>query len=151
MYTSPIQKFLRRFVVIWLLAIVILLALYVIFLSPLSPLHQCTLIGCRDLLELKLSHEPTSTYTLLVTDPTGDTRRITCTPGLSSASSNGSAICRTGIVTIYQFSPAQVTVTITWQAGSYSVSGSPRYETFHPNGLFCPPRCRLGKLSLDLP
>jgi hypothetical protein len=151
MYTSPFRKFLRRYLLVWIVAVAVLLVLYVIFLSPLSPFHRCTLIGCRDTLELTLSHEPTSPYTLLLTSSTGETRRITCTPGVASANSDNSAICRTGIVSIYRFTPSSVTVVITWPGESYSMSGDPVYDTFHPNGLFCPPICRLGKLSLDLP
>ena len=151
MDASPLRKILRRFLVVWIVAVITLLVLYAIFFSPLSPLHSCSQIGCRDTLELNLGHGPISPYTILLTGPSGETRRVSCTPGEATASTDMSALCRTGIVSIYGFTPSTVTVTITWQGGSYTMSGTPSYDSFRPNGLFCPPTCRLGKLSVDLP
>ena len=151
MYTPPYSKLVRRLVVIWIVAVMLFAFVYGVFFSPISPFHACTLVGCRDTLELTLSHEPAGQYTLQLTNASGESRRITCTPGVSTATSDASAICRSGIVTIYGYAPASVTVDITWQGGYYDMSGVPVYETFHPNGLFCPPSCRLGKLRLELP
>ncbi len=151
MDTSPLRQFLRRFSVVWIVAVIILLALYTVFLSPLSPFYTCSQVGCRDTLKLTLSHEPTSPYTILLTGPSGETRRVSCSPGEAKASADMSALCRTGIVSIYGFTPSTVTVTITWQGGSYTMTGTPSYDSFRPNGLFCPPTCRLGKLSVNLP
>jgi hypothetical protein len=151
MYPSPFQRFLRRFLVIWIVLVVIIGALFVIFLSPLSPFHRCTLMGCRDTLDLILTHEPPGQYTILLTSPSGEVRRLTCIPGQVSSQEELSALCRVGIVTLYGFVPSQVTVEVTWQAGSYTLSGSPSYQRFRPNGLFCPPACLLGKLSVNLP
>ncbi len=151
MYTPPYSRWIRCIVRIWIAVLVILAVVYGILLSPISPLHRCTLMGCRDTLELSLSHEPSSAYTVELTSSTGETRQITCTPGQISARSDTSARCRNGIVTFYGLSPAGVEIVITWQAGSYQVNGSPTYATFRPNGLFCPPSCRLGKLSVSLP
>lgn len=151
MDTTPQRRFLRRFLVVWIAAVSILIVLYAIFFSPLSPFHYCSQVGCRDTLELILSHEPTSPYTILLTSPSGETRRVSCTPGKASASTDMSAVCRTGIVSIYGFTPSIVSVTISWQGGSYSLNGTPGYDSFRPNGLFCPPTCRIGKLSLYLP
>ncbi len=151
MYPTPVQKFLRRFLVGWIVIVIVLLVLYVIFLSPLSPFHMCTLMGCRDTLDLMLTHEPTSPYTIQLTSSTGETRQITCTPGKISMESDNSVICRTGIVTIYGFTPAKVAVEITWQDGSFKIDGTPTYKNFRPNGPFCAPTCRLGKLAVNLP
>ncbi len=151
MYTSPLERFLRHFLFVWVIAVVLVVIFLFIFVSPLSPFHQCTLIGCRDALDLTISREPHSEYTIKLTSNTGETRSVTCTPGTVSASGPIDALCRTGIVTVYGFSPAEVTVQITWQGGSYMVTKRPEYTTLHPNGIFCPPSCRLGKISLELP
>lgn len=151
MYTSPFGKFLRRFLIIWIIAVVLVVVFLLIFVSPLSPFHTCTLIGCRDALQLSLTHEPPGQYSILLTSSTGETRSVTCAPGVNSASGAIEALCRTGSVIIYGFTPADVTVEITWQGGSYTTTGHPDYTSLHPNGLFCPPTCRLGKLSILLP
>jgi hypothetical protein len=151
MYSPPSRKLIRRIVIIWIVVIIILAMLYVLVISPLSPFHRCTLMGCRDSLKLTLSHEPPTQYTLLATSSTGASRSVTCTPGETSAASDTSTLCRTGIVTIYGFTPADVTVSITWQGGSYTMHGSPIYQAFRPNGIFCPPSCQLGRLSVELP
>jgi hypothetical protein len=151
MNTPPSRKLIRRIVIIWIVIIIIFALVYGLFFSPLSPFHRCTLMGCRDSLELTLSHEPPTQYTLLLTSSTGESRSVTCTPGETSAASDTSALCRTGIVTIYGFAPGDVTVSITWEGGSYSMRGSPVYQTFHPNGISCPPSCQSGRLSVELP
>jgi hypothetical protein len=148
---SPFQRFLRRFSVVWIIIFGVILGLFILFIAPLSPFHRCTLIGCQDTLELSLSHEPPSRYAVVVTASTGEARTITCTPSVVSAASDVSTLCRTGIITIYGFTPSQVTVDISWQGGNYSTNGRPTYETFRPNGIFCPPTCRLARLLLEVP
>ncbi len=152
MNTTPSGKFLQRFLIVWIIAVIFVVLFLFVFISPLSPFHACTLIGCRDTLQLKLAHEPLSQYTILLTSSSGETRSVTCSPGKISATNPTDAMCRTGIVSIYGFSPAEVTVQVTWQGGDYTTTnGHPEYTTFHPNGIFCPPACRLGKLSIELP
>ncbi len=151
MDVTPHRKFFRRFLVVWIAAVIILLAIFAIFFSPLSPFHYCSQVGCRDTLELTLSNEPNTPYTILLTSSTGDTRLVTCIPGEASASTDMSVVCRPGIVNIYGYTPTTVSVTVSWQGGYYDITGAPRYVSFRPNGLFCPPSCRLGKLSVVLP
>ena len=151
MKMSPVQCFIRRYTVLWIAIFVLIMVVFILFLSPLSPFHRCTLIGCRGTLELTLSHEPPSQYSMTVTASTGETRTVTCTPGEIKADNDSASLCRTGIVTIYGFTPSQVTVDIGWEGGSYSTSARPVYETFRPNGIFCPPVCTLARLSLAMP
>ncbi|HSB65240.1 MAG TPA: hypothetical protein VLD65_01600 [Anaerolineales bacterium] len=151
MYTPPSKKNIFRLAIVWIAAIIILALLYGIFLSPLSPFRQCTLIGCRDTLEISLAHEPPGQYSLVLTSSMGDIRRVVCLPGEISAVDDMSALCRAGIVTIYAFTPPDVTINISWSGGSYSTSAQPTYETIHPNGSSCPPACQIGKLSIALP
>ncbi len=151
MYTKKYNIWIRRLFFAWIAVIVVLAVVYGIFLSPISPFHYCTLIGCRDTLELTFTHEPPTQYSILLTAQDGETRSLTCTPGESTAANGVSATCRKGIVTIYGFTPGKVAVDISWQGGSYSTTGNPDYRTFRPNGLFCPPACRLGKLTIAIP
>jgi hypothetical protein len=149
------NKFIRYLMILLILLLVIILALFGFFVSPFSPQHVCTLMGCRDSLELDLSHEPPQKYTLLVTGGSGDARSVTCTPGIDSAQSAATGpfavTCQSGKVTFYDFAPSKVTVQITWQGSNYTTSGRPSYHTFRPNGPFCPPECRAGSFQVDIP
>jgi hypothetical protein len=151
MFTSRFHKFNRRLSMIGIVSLVVLLVLIGLFISPLSPFHMCTLIGCRDTLELTLSHEPTSPYTALFTSATGETRTFTCTPNQISAADDLSIFCRLGTITIYGFTPSYVSIEINWLNERYSASVQPSYEILRPNGLFCPPSCRVGKIRIELP
>jgi len=129
----------------------IVILLVVVPTSPLSPLHMCTLIGCQDALELTFSREPPGQYSVQLTTSTGETRSVSCTNGEFSSADDTSYICKTGIISIYNFTPASVTVEIRWQGGSYTTSGQPTYTSFQPNGPSCPPTCRVGKMLVELP
>ena len=151
MYPPAKAKFFRTLIIIWIAVVILAALVYGLFFSPLSPFHQCTLIGCRDTLELSLSHEPNVQYSILLTSQDGTTRNITCTPGSNTASGDATAICRTGIVTVYGFAPKSVNVEISWKGGNYTTYTSPSYAPFRPNGPFCLPECRLGRVFIQLP
>ncbi len=129
----------------------ILIVLLAIPTSPLSPLHMCTLIGCRDALELTFSIEPPGQYTVALTNSNGENHSITCNHGEISSSVDSPAICSAGTVIFYAFTPADVTIEVSWQGGAYTISGHPTYTSFQPNGADCPPTCRSGKLLVELP
>jgi hypothetical protein len=151
MYTPAYKKYVRIFAVIWIAICIILALVYGLFYSPVSPLYPCTLIGCRDTLDLVFSPEPPLQYSILLTAQDGKTRSVTCIPGTTSAADDVSAICRNGTVSIYGFTPPGLTVEVTWSEGHYIASFEPVYETFYPNGRFCPPECRIGRISIELP
>ena len=129
----------------------ILIVLFAIPSFPISPLHMCTLIGCRDSLELTFSHEPPGQYNVLLTTSTGETRNVSCNNSEISSVDATVAMCRSGVVTVYDFTPADVTIVVSWQGGRYSTNGAPTYTSFQPNGPDCPPTCRSGKLTIELP
>lgn len=151
MYMPAYRKIIRILFFAWIVIVVVVAMIYGIFLSPISPFHKCTLMGCRDTLELTFTHEPPQRYTILLKSPAGDTRTITCNTGEITPAAGMSSICRVGIVTVYGFTPKDLTVEVTWQGGSYTTTGRPSYAAFRPNGLFCPPSCQLGKLTLEIP
>jgi hypothetical protein len=145
----------RFFTILIILLLVIILAVFGYFVSPISPERVCTLIGCRDSLELDLSQGPPGAYTVVVTADSGETRTVSCSVGESSAQSSGSppstATCQPGKVIFFDYAPSSVTVAITWQGGSFTTSGSPTYHVFQPNGPSCPPECQAGIFQLNLP
>lgn len=145
----------RFFTILIVLLLVVILAVFGYFVSPISPERVCTLMGCRDSLELNFSQEPPSTYTVVVTADSGETRSATCTPGESAAQSSGSppetTTCQAGQVIYFDFTPSSVTVAITWQGGGFTASGNPTYHVFQPNGPSCPPECQAGIFQVNLP
>ncbi len=153
--TSSIRNFLLRFKIPLILIGMLLLAVIGILASPYSPIRMCTLMGCTDSLKITLSAEPTQTYEVLVTAPTGESRSVSCSPGESepsyTSSSGTMTICDHGTITFMNFSPKQVIIKITWSSGSYTATGLPAYEAFRPNGRYCPPECSIGKLQVSLP
>lgn len=151
MHIPPTRKNILRLAIIWIVAMIILALVYANFLSPLSPNHQCTLIGCQDSLEISLAHEPPRPYSLVLTSSTGEVRRVVCVADEVTAVDAISDLCRAGIITIYEFTPTEVTVDISWTGGNYSTSGQPSYEIIQPNGPSCPPACQIGKLPISLP
>ncbi len=155
MNPSHSRPILRRLRIPLILAAIVLLALIVLPLSPLSPFRICTLMGCNDSLELILSHPPTQEFTVRATTRAGETKSVTCTPGKNeirtSPVDQTRAVCWGTSVRFLDFSPQEVTVEIAWQAGSASITGRPEYESFQPNGRFCPPTCRRGEMRVEIP
>lgn len=148
---SSTKKFFRWFWIPLLVIIAVAVAVNAFLKSPLSPTHMCTLIGCRDYLELTLSHEPPQEYIVQVTSGSGDTMSVTCAPGSINATAPLSPTCQAGKVLFYEFAPQEVTIKITWQGGSYTLTGRPTYTTFMPNGPDCPPECRKGSMQVEIP
>ncbi len=153
---SILKKFLVRFRIPLILFSIVLLLLLAFLASPFSPTHLCTLMYCLDSLELTLDAEPPHEYTVkVIATGTGKTRTVTCIPGQSKASypdvTSEPAICDKGKVTFLDFAPDEVNIQVTWQGGNYNFTGQPTYDSFRPNGRFCPPVCQQGKLSVNLP
>ena len=152
---STIKNSLVRFKVPLILFAILLVLLLAFLASPFSPTHLCTLMSCLDSLELTLKAEPPHEYTVkVIATSSGETRRVTCVPGESRASypdvTTEAAICDQGKVTFLAFAPEEVSVQVTWQGGNYNATGQPTYDSFRPNGRFCPPICQQGKLQVDL-
>jgi hypothetical protein len=143
------NKFIHFFTILIILLLVIILVIFGYFVSPIPPEKVCTLIACRDSLEIVLTKEPPTEYTLVVTAESSETRSVSCTPGESSAQS--SAACQPGKVTFFDFAPSSVTIEITWQDGSFTTSGNPSYHVFQPNSPSCPPECQAGSFNVILP
>jgi len=154
MGTFDVRKFLNRFKIPLIVVVLLLMVAIGYLASPYSPTRMCTLMGCRDSLEIILSVEPAQVYEVSITTPEGDSRSVSCTPGESepgySPSAGTIALCEHGTVSFMDFDPQQVTVKITWSGGSYSTTGSPIYTSFQPNGRYCPPECRGGKLQVSM-
>lgn len=148
---STAKKLFPWFWIPIIVIIVVAVAVYAFLNSPVSPTHMCTLIGCRDYLELRLSHEPPQEYVVRVTSSTGESKSITCNPGSEIATASLTPDCQAGRVIFYDFVPDEVTIKITWQSGSYSTSGHPTYTSFMPNGPDCPPVCKKATLEVNLP
>lgn len=146
---TPPNKLGRIFTIFMLLLLVVILALFGYSVSPIPPEQVCTLMACRDSLEIGLSHEPPTEYTLTLTTDSGDSRSISCTPQVSSHQS--SAICQPGKVTFFDFTPSSVTVEISWLGESFYIAGKPSYHIFQPNGPSCPPECQAGNFQVTLP
>jgi hypothetical protein len=152
---STLKNSLVRFKVPLILFATILVLLLAFLASPFSPTHLCTLMSCLDSLELTLVAEPPHEYTVkVIATNSGQTRRVTCVPGESRASypdvTSEAAICDQGKVTFLDFAPEEVSIQVIWQEGNYNFTGQATYDSFRPNGRFCPPECRRGKLSVDL-
>jgi len=155
MSLSPLSRNFHCFGIPIILSLAILMLVFLIPKSPVSPFHMCTLIGCKDSLEIVLSHQPPDEYLVQVTSDTGEMRSISCSPGKeevhTSDTYNAPTLCRTAAVTFFDFTPREVTIKITWQGGSTITSGRPNYESFRPNGRFCPPECQVGRMLVAIP
>lgn len=143
------NKLIRFLTILIILLLVLILFIFGYFVSPIPPEKVCTLMACRDSLEIDLTKEPPTEYTLIVTAPSGESVRVSCNPGERSAQS--SATCQLGKVTFFDFTPSSVTVEITWQGGRFTTSGNPSYHIFQPNGPSCPPDCQAGSFTVTLP
>jgi hypothetical protein len=107
MHASPFPRFLRRFLFIWILAIIVIGLLLVVFISPLSPFHPGSRVGCQDTVRLILTHETLAQDTLALMNTSGETRNGTCSPGKVSCSQGSSVLCRVGIVSSMPILPAR--------------------------------------------
>lgn len=152
---SPFKSFLLRFRIPLILLTIVLVLLLAFLASPYSPTHICTLMACFNSLELSLGVEPPQEYTVeVIATSSGETRSVTCVPGEYKAShpdsTSNAAICNAGKVTFLGFDPDEIQLEVIWQGGNFSLEGQPTYESFRPNGRYCPPECRRGKLQVDL-
>jgi hypothetical protein len=126
-----------------------------VILTRFPPTRVCTLIGCYDSLTLEFSHPLSENYTLQLTSSIGETTSITCTTssaeGQISPTANLSAMCQPNSIIISNYTPQKVTITITWNGGSYTSTATPTYQSVQPNGPNCPPTCSQATWQLDLP
>ncbi len=112
-------------------------------------------MGCFDSLEVTFSHLPPAEYTLMAISDTGEVRRATCVPGEDTSKTISAypagPICKASSVVFYDFAPHKVQVQVIWQGGEASETVEPSYRTFRPNGAFCAPSCRQGKVQVNIP
>lgn len=116
-------------------------------------LQECTLLGCENTLSISMSGDIPNEYTLMVTDSEGNDIIKSCISGegRSLSNSSGGVICESWGVSIRNYSPDDLIITIDWANGSMSESFRPTYEQFRPNGPGCPPVCRVGMVSITFP
>lgn len=155
MNASPFHKFVLRFRILLILIPLSLIGIVVYLVINPPERFFCTMMGCFDSLEISFATQPTQEYSIQLTSNSGETRAVTCTPGKYEARYPGSTsnpvICGNSSVTFLEFSPKEVTVEVIWQGGSFTSTERPSYEGFRPNGPYCAPECRRGKLLLEIP
>jgi hypothetical protein len=103
----------------------------------------CTLIGCGPSLMIDIVPAPTTgSFRVEALVPGSDIRRTFECPDASRCS---------GVAFFDDFSPEEVVIRVTTQAGTTEQTFRPSYQTFRPNGPRCEPTCRQGRIRFLLP
>jgi hypothetical protein len=116
----------------------------------------CTLIGCGPSLEIALvgEHVPTD-FSMHISSPVGSMLNVRCTEGASQfdppEAARWSPACPAGGVTLQDFTPEQLSVTVQWLDGQVTEDFQPAYAQSRPNGPDCEPTCRGARLELRIP
>ncbi len=120
-----------------------------------SPIQMCTLIGCQDSFVVDLTDDIPDNFTLEAVGPDGESRTVRCVDGRKQEQSPGlqesRTVCLDKTIFLYDFTPEQVTLTVTWQNGQLTQMFDPVYSTFQPNGRGCPPKCRTAHVEVKFP
>lgn len=102
--------------------------------------RACTEIGCGDGLSITLQYTPGAALQVVATTVAGDARSGNCV-----VSSTGSCV-----VSFFGFEPEELTIAVFGAEQPVSVTLSPAYEEFQPNGPGCPPICRWATVEFNL-
>jgi hypothetical protein len=60
-------------------------------------------------------------------------------------------ICNSNGITLVSVGLIELTLTITWDNGSYTQTLYPDYEVVAPQGSDCEPQCLIGNATLEIP
>jgi len=104
----------------------------------------CTLLACENGLTVNLTQAPAGAYSIEV---------------FTAAAANGphyifqcASAANCGTTTFFaEFTPANVVVRVTTQAGTREESVTPGYQQVRPNGPNCGPECKQASITVALP
>ena len=100
----------------------------------------CTNIGCTSGLTVSVQYPATADFTVVASGSGGETRSGTCSVRAGDP-------CH---VRFADFEPDQLTVSVTGADQQVSVSLTPTYEIFQPNGPDCTPTCWNATVGIQL-
>lgn len=114
----------------------------------------CTAMGCFVTLAVALEGAIPSDFIVEVSSIEGESFLIHCVDGIRRdfevLSSFEAPRCESKGALFFGFVPEEVTVNILWESQIISQDFKPSYEIFRPNGLDCPPECRVGSVTVSL-
>lgn len=126
-----------------------------LFGTQQAPLRECTLMGCVDSLAIELVGQAPDEFTVEVIPDGGGAWEVRCAGGEAQVRQpdDGSlgVVCRPGSVVFFEVAPEEAAVRITWSGGETAQTTRPVYESVRPNGPDCPPECRVGHVSIEMP
>ena len=116
----------------------------------------CTERDCGTTLTVALDGALPSDFVLDAITPDGKVMNVKCVDGKGEYSPDhfqdmSYLECRPERVDFINFSPNEVTITISWDDNQVSRSFSPEYRVFYPNGSDCPPECLVGRITFTVP
>ena len=145
----------RRTVVIAIVGVLVLavVALFVITVLGSTLAGQdtsCTTFGCVNALTIRFEGFLPKRYRIEVSTLFAATRRLDCpTPGAIGLDANSQ--CNPSGAVLYNYSPDEVTVKVTWEGGSKTETFNVAYETVQPSSSQCEPNCHVGTIIMTLP
>ena len=126
-------------------------------LGQLPPGQQaCTLIACGSSLEIALvgDHVPT-VFSMQISSPSGELINVHCADGNArfdpAEAARWSPACPSGGVSLTDFAPQQLSVTVDWSDGQARQEFQPSYVASQPNGPACEPTCRSARIEVRIP
>ena len=118
--------------------------------------RMCTLIGCGPSLEIVLvgDYVPTD-FSMNLASPSGSLVNVRCTEGTARfdppEAARWSPACPAGGVSLQDFTPEQLSVSLEWSEGEVTQDFNPVYFESRPNGPACEPVCRTARVELRVP
>lgn len=117
---------------------------------------MCTLIGCSSSLEIALvgDYLPTD-FTVRITSPDAGSISVHCIDGSAdfdpADASRWSPACPAGGLSLRDFTPVELSTTVSWSEGEVTQDFRPLYSESRPNGPGCEPICRSARLQVLIP
>jgi hypothetical protein len=116
----------------------------------------CTERDCGTTLTVALSGAVPDDFVLDAETPDGKVKSVKCVGGKGEYSPDhfqdmSYLECSPERVDFVNFSPNEVTITISWDNNEVSQFFTPDYRVFYPNGSDCPPECLVGRITFTVP
>ena len=119
--------------------------------SPTEELFECTAIGCDDNLTVWIYGDIPDEFMMVFEASVHPMVNVKCPSGEIHGAVMLEDGCDSRILTLENYAPQEVTITLSWDDTTIERVFQPEYETIHPNGLDCPPECRFGGIVIDVP
>jgi len=114
----------------------------------------CTQAGCIDTLRVDVQGKLPQQFKITLIGSDGSELTADCDLARLEESHNACDALEVeyyGEYFLFRTAPTEVVLRIEWEGGEIEQEFTPPYEWFYPNGPDCTPKCKQGKVELQIP